>query len=68
MDNDMVRILLEIQEDIATTKTMVEGLSGPDGRIKKLENDQTRQWWMTVCVIPALAVAHGIARKLGVQV
>ena len=68
MDINLVEILLDIQKEVATTKTMVTELAGPEGRVKRLEDDQRRQWWVTICVAPALALAHSVARKLGVQV
>lgn len=68
MDSEMVKILLAMRDDLSSTKTMVESLSGPDGRITKLEDEQRRQWWITVCIAPVLALAHSIARKLGVQI
>ena len=37
-------------------------------RIGIVEKANTRHWWVTVCIAPALALAHGIARKLGVQI
>lgn len=68
MEDTHVQILLKIQSDISSTKALVETLAGPDGRIKALEKDQSRQWWVTVAVAPMLALGHGIARKLGVQI
>lgn len=68
MDADIVDILLEIKSELSRTTTLVEGLAGPEGRIKKLEVDNTRQWWLAVAIAPALALAHGVARKLGVQI
>lgn len=68
MDSELVRMLMDMRDDISSTKTMVEELSGPDGRIKKLETDNTRQWWLAVAIAPVLALGHAIARKLGVQI
>lgn len=68
MDNEMVTILLGIQKEVSETKSMVESLSGPQGRVTKLEEEQRRNFWMTVCIGPALALAHGAARKFGFQV
>lgn len=68
MDKDTVQILLEMKEDLAAVKTAVEGLAGPSGRVTKIENSQTRQWWVSTAILPVLALTHAIARKLGVQI
>jgi hypothetical protein len=68
MDNETVKILLAIQSEVSATKTMVEGLAGPEGRIKNLERDQNRQWWVTAAVAPTLALMHATARKFGINV
>ena len=68
MDNDLVDILLDLKADGAATRAMVEGLAGPDGRIKKLEDADRRQWWITVAIAPFLTLAHATARKFGVQI
>lgn len=39
-----------------------------DTRVGALEGAARRQWWVTVGVAPALALLHGIARKMGVDV
>ena len=67
-NGEMVRILLEIQSELSSTNTMVRELSGPDGRVKKLEDEQRRNWWLTVAVGPVLAFGHAVARKFGIQV
>lgn len=53
--------------DIGFIKGSMEALSGPTGRITKLENTNTRQWWMHA-LSPLLVIAYGIARKFGVAV
>ena len=39
-----------------------------DGRVKKIEDSQTRQWWFSVAIAPVLALLHAAARKLGMNV
>ena len=68
MDNDTVKILLEIKADVAATLAKVDSLGGPEGRLTKLEDSQTYQWWFTAAIAPVLTVVHGVARKLGVQI
>ena len=53
---------------LGKVETHVENLAGPQGRVTALESSHRRQWWVTVAIAPALALAHGIARKLGVQI
>lgn len=58
----------QMAEDIGYIKAMLEGLAGPTGRITKLEEAQTRQWWLMVGIGPALAIFHQALRKFGVNV
>lgn len=67
MDNDTVKILLDIQKDVSSTKALVESLTGKGGRIAALEATDTRQWYLSVAA-PLLVLAHGVARKFGVQI
>lgn len=46
----------------------IEALAGEHGRVTALEKQQSRNFWVSVAIAPALALAHGIARKLGVNV
>lgn len=58
--------LSENEFQIATALGRIEGkletLCGPDGRIKKLEDAQTRQWWYTVAVLPFVTALSHIMR------
>lgn len=58
----------QMAEDIGYIKGMLEGLCGPEGRVTKIEQAQTRHWWLTVAIGPALALAHQFLRKVGVNV
>lgn len=53
---------------IGKVEVHVENLAGPQGRVTKLENTNTRQWWLTAGLGPILLIAHGLARKFGVDV
>ena len=66
MDRD--DLMLKIAQDVAFTRATVESLAGPEGRVTRLERDQDRQWWFTAAVVQVLALAHGVARKFGVNV
>lgn len=73
MSQDLAKdILLQIQDqqtkDAQTLGQILGKLEGYSERVTKLEIDQSRNWWLTVCVAPALAVAHATARKFGVNI
>lgn len=68
MDNEMVRILLDIQKDVSATKTMVDALGGENGRVTNLEKDQNRNFWVTVAIVPALTAVHATLRKFGINI
>lgn len=72
MEEHLVTILLKIQEDCAATRSQVDALSGPTGRVTQLEkkSDEQARWSLiyNVCVIPALGLAHAVARHFGVNV
>jgi hypothetical protein len=59
---------LEMAQAIGRIEGKLDSLCGPEGRVTKLENAQTRQWWLTAVVVPILAVAHAFARKMGVNI
>ncbi len=61
-------LLIKIAEDVAATKTAVEALGGPQGRVTKLEESHERHFWYTVAIVPFLAIGHAVARKFGVQI
>lgn len=68
MDSDLVTILLEIQKDVAETKEAVKALSGPQGRVTKLEQDAQFQKWYSYAIAPALVGMHAFLRYLGVKI
>lgn len=68
MDNEVVKILLDIQKDVSATKTAVEALAGRDGRVTQLEEAADRQFWYTMAVVPVFGLLHAFARKFGVNV
>jgi hypothetical protein len=59
---------LEMAQSLGRIEGKLDSLAGPEGRVTKLEASQTRQWWLTACIGPALAIAHSVAKKLGVQI
>lgn len=59
---------LEMAQAIGRIEGKLDGLCGSDGRVTKLEQAQTRQWWLAVAIAPALAVLHAFARKAGVDI
>ena len=60
---------LRMSEDIGAIKAMLENLSGPTGRVTKIEEAQdraeTRQWVHTAIILPVVSLAHVVAHKLG---
>jgi hypothetical protein len=58
---EMVRTLARIEEK-------VDSLAGEHGRVTALEKQANRHWWFTVAIAPALALAHGVCRKLGLDI
>lgn len=72
IDGDLMQILLDIKEDVATTKEAVINIAGPTGRLTVLENNlasQARfQKWYNYAIVPALASVHELARYLGIKV
>ena len=59
----------EWYSEVSRSLGRIEGkLDAQNGRIKKLEDDATRQWWVSIAIAPALALMHSVARKLGIDV
>ena len=58
----------EVKSEQASLTVKIEALSGPTGRVTALESAAKRQFWYSMGIAPALAVAHGIARKFGVNI
>lgn len=59
--------------DIATAVGRIEGkldeaLKADRERLGKIEKSLERQWYMSYVVTPFLVIAHGLARKFGVQI
>lgn len=68
MDNELVKILLDIKEDTAATRQAVTDITG---RVEDLEKSEVRRWWVSasgVVLTPFLVTAHAVARKFGVNV
>lgn len=69
---DLLQSIRETQLDQATRQgemaANIEALAGVHGRVTKLEHAATRNFWISTLVAPVLALAHGIARKYGVNV
>lgn len=59
---------LDQAKDLGRIGADITALAGPTGRVTQLERTNIRQWWLTAAVGPVLLAAHGIARKLGVNV
>lgn len=70
MSKDLVSdILLQIQEQQQADSKVLHELKGNiEVRVKKLEDASHLNWWITYIVTPALMLAHGVARKFGVQI
>lgn len=69
---DLVRDIREAQLVHATNtgriEAKIDSLVGPEGRVTKLEEHNTRQFWVTVGVVPLLGLLHAAARKMGLDV
>ena len=59
---------LKVAEALGRIEEKVDQLSGPNGRIAALENEQRRTWWLSVAIAPALATTHALLRKFGVNI
>jgi hypothetical protein len=71
MDAHLITILTDIKEAQGRIEAKVDALSGPEGRVTKIENAQTRQWWissLSAAAAPVLVGVHAIARKFGAQI
>jgi hypothetical protein len=72
----VLKTLGEIKESQGRTEQSLTDLRGellgPEGRVTRVEqqvaSDKKWQRYYNYIVVPALAIGHGIARKLGVQV
>lgn len=69
-DNQLVDILLAIQKDLSEVKANLASLSGPDGRMSRLEKDfDEAQKWQRLyncLVVPLVAALHQAAKAIGV--
>ncbi len=61
MDEETIR---QMSGDIGEIKGMLTALTGEGGRLKQLEDAQTRQWWFTVGIAPALMLLRTLVKKL----
>jgi len=72
LSNDLLCQIIDNQREqaqlLGETKSAIDGLAGPEGRVTKLEKAATRNFWYTMCIAPALAIAHAAARKFGMQI
>jgi ribosomal protein S19 len=72
MDTDHVQILLAIQKDVSATREAVQILTGPEGRVAKLEaameKADNRQWLKAMVIAPVMVGLHAALRKLGVTI
>lgn len=68
MYDNHTELTIQMAQAIGRIEGKLDSLCGPEGRVTKLENAQTRQWWFTVAIGPALAILHGVARKFGLSV
>jgi hypothetical protein len=70
MSKDLVTdILLQMQEQQQADSRVLHEMKGNiDVRVKKLEDAQRLNWWMTYVVTPAFMLAHAVARQFGVRV
>jgi hypothetical protein len=60
--------LVEMAQTLGRIEGKLDSLTGPEGRITKIEKEQERQFWITVAIAPALAALHQLLRKFGVTV
>lgn len=60
--------LIEMAQTLGRIEGKLDSLAGPTGRVTKLEEAHTRQWWVTIAIGPALAIAHQALRKFGITV
>lgn len=72
LSNDLLCQILENQVKQAETLGKIQGdvssLSGPEGRVTALERKETRNFWMTTAIGPALLGLHAALRKFGIQI
>jgi hypothetical protein len=66
---EIMQTLLSIAGDVAATKTAVEGLAGPNGRVTALEaqmkTQNFRNWIKTGIVVPIVTGLHLVAKHFG---
>lgn len=55
-------------ESLGKMAANIDALAGENGRVTRMEKQQTRQWWVSAAIAPALAIAHAVLRKMGVIV
>jgi hypothetical protein len=62
-DNEqlILETLLSIKEDMGK---LVGAKQAHEDRIKHLEDDQTRQWYVHACVVPIVFALHKLATAL----
>jgi hypothetical protein len=63
-----LQVLTELGEIKAICATNAAKQEESEHRLDSLDRAQTQNWWLSVCIAPALALAHGAVRKLGVNI
>lgn len=58
----------DVLKSLGRIEEKVDSLSGPQGRVTKLEEQQQRQWWLSAAIIPVISGVHAIARKIGLNI
>ena len=59
---------LHVATSLGRIEEKLDGLAGPDGRVKKLEEAQTRHWWVTIVIAPFLAMFHAVLRHYKIDI
>jgi 2,3-bisphosphoglycerate-independent phosphoglycerate mutase len=64
---DIRRTQINQAEVSGRIEANLAALSGPEGRVTKLENTNTRQWWLHAAVLPLVFIFKGVAKHLGLD-
>ena len=76
MNGDMQDLMQYIGENhnaqmeaiAALAKEFAEHKGKTEERLNTLEQADTRQWVVSVCIVPIITILHFIANKLGIRV
>ena len=66
LSNDLLLQIHSQQTEMAEALGRIEG--DLTARVKGLETDATRNWWVTAAITPFMALLHWTARKSGITV